>query len=92
MSENNSFDSLREKLEESNKYPCRYMFKYVMPADGEQEGQLKEIFKDLKTTTTVGKSKTGKYKSITIVMTVENTDQIIDKYLKVENIKGLVSL
>ena len=92
MSENKSYDSLKEKLEETNTYPCRYMFKYVMPSNGDQEGLLKRIFKNLKTTITVGQSKTGKYKSITIVMTVQNTDEIIDKYIRTEPIKGLISL
>ena len=38
------------------------------------------------------KSKTGKYISVSIVLSVENSDLVISFYKKAEKIKGIISL
>jgi putative lipoic acid-binding regulatory protein len=38
------------------------------------------------------KSKTGKFTSISIDVTMKNSQEIVDKYLEVSTIEGIISL
>jgi len=85
-----TFDAsaFKEKLEASGSFPMLYMFKFIVPTGKETE--VAEIFPkhELKFKESSGK----KYISVTIQMMSESSDQILDFYLKVAEIEGVISL
>ena len=93
MSDKKQFYSkLKVQLEETTSFPSDYMYKFIVPASGSQTNEVQEIFNNKGAVINTKKSKTGKYISISIVLKLNNADEVINYYKKVEPIKGIISL
>ncbi|MBU3012245.1 DUF493 domain-containing protein [Polaribacter vadi] len=93
MSDKNAFyTKLKGQLEDTTKFPADYMYKFIVPTDGNQLDEVQTIFDNKGAVIKTKKSKTGKYISITIVLKLINADEVIGYYKKVEKIKGIISL
>ncbi|GAB3328448.1 DUF493 family protein [Marivirga atlantica] len=88
MDVNKDIQSFKEKLEAVSEWPLLYMFKFIVAA--EQEDEVREIFQthEIKTKP----SSNGKYVSLTIKMLANDADQIIEKYIETNKIKGIIAL
>lgn len=82
-----NYEGLRKKLAEQ-KFPCKYMFKFITLE--ENLAELKPYFEDAEVKTKP--SSKGKYISLTAVIMALSADQIIDRYKSLSHIKGLISL
>ncbi len=92
MSDSKDFyKNLRTKLEETTEFPTEYMYKFIIPSDGELQ-QLENIFSHIGAVIKSKKSKTGKYISFTILVKMRSAKAIIEKYQEVSKIKGVISL
>ncbi len=83
---------LKGQLEDTTTFPADYMYKFIVPTDGNQLQEVQTIFDNKGAVINTKKSKTGKYISITIVLKLKNADEVISYYKKVEEIKGIISL
>jgi hypothetical protein len=93
MSDKNEFyTKLKGQLEDTTDFPADYMYKFIVPTDGNQLAEVETLFDNKGAVITTKNSKTGKYVSITIVLKVKSADEIIRYYTKVEKIKGIISL
>lgn len=90
MSENQAefFQKLKELLEENQKFPSDYTFKFVVPH--EKVAELKAIIR--KGNFTEKPSRTGKYISVSVTLMMNSSDEIIDIYRRVAIVEGLISL
>jgi hypothetical protein len=86
------FSKLKVQLEDTTDFPADYMYKFIVPTDSNQLEEVQHVFNNKGAVVKTKNSKTGKYVSITIVLKLENADQIISYYKKVEKIKGIISL
>lgn len=86
------YDSLKVKLSENTQFPTKYMFKFIVPTNGNQSTEVLEIFDNLGAVVTTNKSKTGKFISFSIVLKVDTVEEVIVHYRSVEHIEGLLSL
>ncbi|PCJ79963.1 MAG: DUF493 domain-containing protein [Bacteroidetes bacterium] len=84
-------DRMRKQLNETHKWPCEFMFKFVVPNANENEAALRAIF-GIKARLSFRESKTGKYRSFTIKCQVENADEVFSKYEAAAKIPGIISL
>jgi len=92
MSDSNDFyENLRTKLEETTDFPTEYMYKFIIPSDGEVK-VLENVFSHIGAVIKSKKSKTGKYMSFTILVKMKSANAIIEKYEEVSKIKGVISL
>lgn len=93
MSDKTAFyNKLKDQLEDTTNFPADYMYKFIVPTDGNQLVEVQDIFDNKGAVINTKKSKTGKYISITIVLKLKNADEVIKYYKKVEKIKGIISL
>lgn len=83
---------LKERLEEGTDFPTDYLYKFIVPTTKDQVKEIETIFAEKKTKTTKRASKTGKYSSVSILLKVNSADEVIENYLAVEKIEGLISL
>jgi len=83
------FDNFRVKLDQHYAWPALYMFKFIVPAD--QQDELRKLF-PLHITTTEKKSGKGNYVSLTYQMMMPSSESVIEVYKKVSTIKGIVAL
>ncbi len=68
------------------------MFKFIIPANDEKEKEIEDVFNHTGAVINTKLSKTGKYKSLTVLVTMLNADQIIIKYKEVGKVEGVISL
>jgi putative lipoic acid-binding regulatory protein len=86
------YDRLRTELNNSNTWPAEYLFKFIVPTDQEKIEKVENAFNSMGAVIQTKHSKTGKYTSISIDVQMPNAQKIIDKYLELSTIKGIISL
>lgn len=83
---------LKGQLEDTTEFPSDYLYKFIVPADGNQQKEVQEVFDNKGAVIKTKKSKTGKYISISIVLKLSSADEVISYYKKVEEVEGIISL
>lgn len=86
------YNKLKLQLEDTTSFPADYMYKFIVPADGNQVDEVEEIFNNTGAVIQTKKSKTGKYISVSIVLKIANAESVIKYYKQAEKIKGIISL
>lgn len=93
--ENNTqdfYERLKVELDKSATWPAVYLFKFIVPSENDNVFQVEEAFNRMGAVIKTTKSKTGKFTSISIDVTMNNAQEIINKYMEVSTIKGIISL
>ena len=86
------YDRLKVELDNSNTWPAIYLFKFIVPTDDDKIQRVESAFDCMGAVINTKKSKTGKFTSISIDVTMKDSQEIVDKYLEVSTIEGIVSL
>jgi putative lipoic acid-binding regulatory protein len=86
------YERLRTELNNSNTWPAEYLFKFIVPTDQEKIEKVENAFNSMGAVIETKHSKTGKYTSISIDVQMPNAQKIIDKYLELSTVKGIISL
>jgi uncharacterized protein len=82
--------TLREHLERES-WPSVYMFKMIFPADNRLYAMVRDIFPDEARFFEKQSSK-GNYISVTVKELMLGADEVLDRYRKVSEIKGVIML
>ena len=80
--------AFKRLLEEEHEWPGPYSFKFIVPSD--QIDRVSQLLPDVEMTTRF--SGKGKYTSVSFSLHCESADAVIDIYVKVKNIPGIMSL
>ena len=86
------YERLKTELNNSNTWPAEYLFKFIVPTDQEKIEKVENAFNSMGAIIETKNSKTGKYTSISIDVQMPNAQKIIDKYLELSTVKGIISL
>ncbi len=86
------YERLKTELNNSNSWPAEYLFKFIVPTEPEKIEKVENAFNSMGAVIETKHSKTGKYTSISIDVQMPNAQKIIDKYLELSTIKGIISL
>ena len=93
MSDKDDFYSkLKIQLDDTTDFPADYLYKFIVPASENQVTEVESIFNNTAAVINKKNSKTGKYVSVSIILKLNSSDEIITYYRKVEKIKGIISL
>ena len=93
MSDKDDFYSkLQIQLDDTTDFPVDYLYKFIVPASNNQVAEVESIFNNTGAVINTKNSKTGKYVSVSIILKLNSSDEIIAYYRKVEKIKGIISL
>ena len=87
---NDKYEKLRTLFADQN-FPLIYPFKFIITKDEQKIIKIRRIFDETAEISTRD-SKNGKYLSITIKQMMLNTDDIIERYERMEAIEGVISL
>lgn len=83
-----SFKAFKEKLDNEHKWPTTYMYKFVVPS-----AKVSELKTILPTESFQSRpSKNGKYVSCTMKKRMNSSDEVVEIYMKVKSIEGLIAL
>ena len=86
------YERLKVELDNSNNWPAEYLYKFIMPSVGDNVEQVQKAFDNMGAVIKTTKSKTGKFTSVSIDVTMNSAEDIISKYKEVSTIEGIVSL
>ena len=86
------YDRLRIELNNTNVWPAEYLFKFIVPTDKENIDKVENAFDGIGAIIVTKKSRTEKYTSISIDVQMQSAQDVIDKYLAVSTIEGIISL
>lgn len=86
------YERLKVELDNSNTWPAEYLFKFIVPTVDDNVDRVENAFNCMGAVIKTTKSKTGKFTSISIDVTVKNAQEVVDKYREVATIEGIVSL
>jgi putative lipoic acid-binding regulatory protein len=82
------WQGFRQLLDEHNEWPSEYLFKFIVPRDGVEK--MKEVFGTHPVT--VRASTKGNYASVTALLEMQSSDEVISIYTAAAEIEGVVSL
>lgn len=86
------YERLKVELDMSNTWPAMYLFKFIVPSIGDNVERVENAFNCMGAVIKTTKSKTGKFTSISVDVQMKDAQEIIDKYIEVSVIEGIVSL
>ncbi|WP_310381927.1 DUF493 family protein [Flavobacterium sp.] len=86
------YERLKTELDRSNTWPAEYLFKFIVPSINDNVLKVEDAFNCMGAVIKTTKSKTGKFTSISVDVTMKDAQEIIDKYQELATIKGIVSL
>ncbi len=83
---------LKEELQNTSVWPTEYLYKFIVPTDKKKIDDVENTFDNMGAVIETTASKTGKYTSISINVQMENPESVIQKYIDVSTIEGIISL
>lgn len=86
------YERLKVELDMSNTWPALYLYKFIVPSVDDNVLRVQEAFDCMGAVIKTTKSKTGKFTSISVDVTMKDAQEIVDKYIEVSIIEGIISL
>ncbi|WP_310994122.1 DUF493 family protein [Aequorivita marina] len=86
------YERLKKQLEDDVTWPAPYLFKFIVPADLEKIAEIEAIFDKTDAEVSTRNSSKGTYTSVSIKVTMGSPDAVIEKYLEVSKVEGVISL
>ena len=86
------YDRLREQLENDTTWPSDYLFKFIVPARLEKIAEIEAVFDRMGAEIQTRDSSKGTYTSISVKVNLKSPDEVIEKYLQVSKVEGVISL
>jgi putative lipoic acid-binding regulatory protein len=86
------YKRLREQLEGDTTWPAPYMYKFIVPSSNKKVAKIETIFDGTDALITTRESSKGTYTSVSVKVTLESPDVVIEKYQEVSKVEGVISL
>jgi putative lipoic acid-binding regulatory protein len=86
------YQRLKNELETSTEWPSEYLFKFIVPTSQEKIIKVEDAFNQMGAVIETKQSKTGKYTSVSVNVKMESAQAVIDKYVQLSTIEGIISL
>ena len=86
------YTRLRQQLDGDTEWPGPYLYKFIVPASNEKIAEIEAIFDDTDAQIQTRDSSKGTYTSLSIKVTMDSPDAVIEKYLQVSGVEGVISL
>lgn len=86
------YKRLKEQLETTSTWPSVYLFKFIVPNEEAKILSVENAFNNMGAIIQTKTSSKGNYTSVSINVPMDNPDQVIEKYVEVSLIEGIISL
>jgi len=86
------YKKLKITLDDTTEFPSKYLYKFIIPNDDVKLNQIKDVFNYGGAVIDTKLSKTGKFISVSILIEMQSSEEIISKYHAIGHIKGIISL
>ena len=86
------YNRLKEQLAQNNSWPALYLYKFIVPADLEKIATIEAIFDGTYASISTRESSKGTFTSVSIKVKMESPEAVVQKYLEVSEVEGVISL
>lgn len=86
------YKRLRQQLEDDTSWPSQYLYKFIVPANLGKIAEIEAVFNGTDAVVQTRDSSKGNYTSVSIKITMESPDAVIEKYMEVSKVEGVISL
>jgi putative lipoic acid-binding regulatory protein len=86
------YSRLKQQLTDDTTWPAPYLFKFIVPAELEKIAEIEAIFNGTDAIIKTRDSSKGTYTSVSIKVAMFSPEAVIEKYLEVSNVEGVISL
>jgi len=86
------YKRLKNQLETDTSWPSIYLYKFIVPASLEKIAEIEVIFDGTNAEIKTRDSSKGKYTSLSIKVIMDSPDAVIQKYIEVSKVEGVISL
>lgn len=86
------YERLKEELRTTSVWPSLYLFKFIVPTDEKKILSVENTFNNLGAVITTKQSKTGKFTSVSVNVQMKSPEEVVEKYLAVSTVEGIISL
>ncbi len=87
------YKKLQEQIDDTTPvWPSQFLYKFILPTDTAKITELENHFNHMGAVINKKTSKNKKYTSISILVQMKNSNDIIAKYKEVSKIEGIISL
>lgn len=86
------YTRLKQELTDSTLWPSEYLFKFIVPSLANNVEEVEKAFDNMGAVIETTESKTGKYTSVSINVRMVSAQSVIDKYVQLSGIEGIISL
>lgn len=83
---------LKKTLEETTTFPTEYLYKFIVPTSGDGVQKIESFFDNMGAVITTKVSSKGTFTSVSIIVTLKSSKEVIKKYKEVATVKGVISL
>jgi putative lipoic acid-binding regulatory protein len=86
------YDRLKGELEKDKTWPGVYLYKFIVPGNPENIARIEEAFDKTDADIQLRNSSKGSFTSVSVKVTMPSAQAIVDKYIELSTIEGLLSL
>ncbi|GGB74672.1 DUF493 domain-containing protein [Flavobacterium suaedae] len=86
------YKRLKEELTDTAIWPSEYLYKFIVPTSDEKIKQVEDAFNNMGAVIETKKSKNGNYTSVSINVKMKNPQAVVDKYIELSQVEGIISL
>jgi putative lipoic acid-binding regulatory protein len=82
---------LKEELNNTSSWPSEYLYKFIVPTDTKKIEEVENAFDNMGAVIKTQQSKAGKYTSVSVNVTMNCPADVVEKYIEVSTIEGIIS-
>ncbi|HPF10591.1 MAG TPA: DUF493 family protein [Flavobacteriaceae bacterium] len=86
------YERLRDELEQDTTWPSPYLYKFIIPASIEKVAEIEAVFDGMEAEIQTRDSSKGNFTSVSIKVTMESPEAVVEKYQEVSKVEGVISL
>ncbi len=86
------YERLKEELRTTSTWPSIYLYKFIVPTETSKIIAVEEAFNNMGAVINTVQSKTGKFTSVSVNVSMESPEHVVEKYQEVSTIEGIISL
>ncbi len=83
---------LKEELANTSEWPNEYLYKFIVPTDAKKVEEVENTFDNMGAVIKTHKSTAGKYTSISVNVMMDSPEAVVEKYIELSGIEGIISL
>lgn len=86
------YQKFNDRLNETTEFPSNYTFKFIVPTDNKRIAEVQRVFDGARPQFQMKESKNGRYTSVTAVVYVLDSEQVIHYYKEASKIEDVMML